>query len=173
MADLPKQEKNQEKDDTVLPIGEQEIEMERRTIFRVGGGLTSGVIGDEPKRIIIRKDSVFTNSTDDRLDIDLNNDLGSGGALIYRVVTFTSGDATPTVANADIFNTAGTTAITDFDDGILGQVIFIRATANITITDGSPIILSGSADYTMTDTDTLTLCMFVDQVWSEISRSVN
>jgi len=90
-----------------------------------------------------------------------------------NVTTFTSGDGTPTVKNKYVFKTAGTTAITDFDDGILGQTITILATASITVTDGSPIILNGSGDYDMTVTDTLTLTMFDDQVWQEVGRSVN
>ena len=95
-------------------------------------------------------------------------------ALKYpKVFTFTSGDATPSVKGGHLFKTAGTTAITDFDDGQVGQTIKILATASITITDGAPIILNGSANYTMTDTDTLVLTMYNDQVWSEDSRSVN
>jgi len=89
------------------------------------------------------------------------------------VHTFTSTDATPSVKGVTVCKTAGTTAITDFDDGIVGQTIHILATASITITDGSPIILNGSADYTMTVTDTLVLTMYDDQVWQEDSRSVN
>ena len=89
------------------------------------------------------------------------------------VTVLTSGDATPTVKDKYVFKTAGTTAITDFDDGVIGQTIYILATASITITDGAPIILNGSANYTMTDTDTLTLTMFNDQIWNEVSRMVN
>ena len=89
------------------------------------------------------------------------------------VYTFTSGDATPSVKGGRLFKTAGATAITDFDDGVLGQMIIIRATASITITDGAPIVLNGGVNYAMTDTDTLTLVMFDDQVWYEVARSVN
>ena len=89
------------------------------------------------------------------------------------VYTFISGDATPSVIGGRLFKTAGTTAITDFDDGVLGQTIVILATDSITITDGAPIILNGGGNYAMTDTDTLTLTMFADQVWSEVARSVN
>ena len=108
-----------------------------------------------------------------RLDINLNHSNGRGGSLLYRTVTFTSGDATPSVLNANICITAGATAITDFDDGKVGQVIYILATGSITVTDNAAIVLNGSANYAMTDTDTLVLCMFQDQIWHELSRSVN
>ena len=120
------------------------------------------------KEIVVQPSSIGQ-----RLDMSMNNARSAGGAYIHRLVTFTSGDGTPTIANANVFITAGTTAITDFDNGVVGQVIYIKATANITITDGAPIILAGSANYDMTDTDTLTLCMFDDQVWQEVSRSIN
>ena len=109
-----------------------------------------------------------------RLDLDMNDaNSAAGGAIMHRVVTFTSGDATPTVANANVFLTAGNTTITDFDDGILGQTIRILATSNISIADGAAIVLAGSADFAMGADDTLMLTMFIDQQWYEISRSDN
>jgi hypothetical protein len=89
------------------------------------------------------------------------------------VTTFANADATPSVAGLNLFKTQGTTAITDFDDGVVGQTIQILADANITITDNASIILAGGANYTMTADDTLTLTMFNDQVWVEVARSVN
>jgi hypothetical protein len=82
-----------------------------------------------------------------------------------------SADATPSVANGDIFKTSGTTPITDFDDGYIGQSIQILATASITITDGTPIQLFGSVNFGMVSGDALTLTMFNDQVWEEVSRN--
>jgi len=120
------------------------------------------------KKIVV-KPSVVSQ----KLDLDMNDSVGSGGSIIGRLITFTNADATPSVKNANLCITTGTTTITDFDDGVVGQIITIKATGNITITDGAPIILSGSANYSMTDTDTLTLAMFDDQVWQEIGRSVN
>jgi len=89
------------------------------------------------------------------------------------VITFESADATPSVRGANVFITAGTTAITNFLGGELGQTIRILATDSITITDNASIILNGSVNYAMTDTDTLTLTMYEDGVWSEDARSVN
>ena len=80
---------------------------------------------------------------------------------------------TPSVLSGKLFKTGGTTAITDFDDGVVGQTIKILGAHSVTITDGAPIILAGGANFAMVATDTLTLTMFDDQVWQEVSRSVN
>ena len=148
----------------------QEDEMPE--LFVASGGFLAG-IRQPTDRIIFNRETTQKGGVEQRLDLDFNNLSGSAGALLQRLVTFTSTDTTPSVANANVFITAGTTAITDFDNGQVGQTIHILATASITITDGAPIILNGSADYDMTVTDTLTLTMYNDQVWSEDSRSVN
>lgn len=91
-----------------------------------------------------------------------------------KVTTFTNADATPSVANGERFQTSGTTAITDFDDGVVGQTIKIKANANITITNNASIIkLAAAGNFAMTADDTLTLTMYDDQIWTEDSRSVN
>ena len=95
------------------------------------------------------------------------------GVLFEATVTTLANDATPSVAASNLFLTGGTTTITDFDDGIVGQTIKILSAHAVTITDGTPIILSGGANFVMAATDTLTLTMFNDQVWNEVSRSVN
>lgn len=97
----------------------------------------------------------------------------SGKHFLDGTITFANADATPTVEGGGIFQTTGTTAITDFDNGVVGQTIKIKATGNITITNGAPIKLAGAANFAMTADDTLTLTMFDDQVWHEIARSVN
>ena len=99
--------------------------------------------------------------------------IRSDGVFIQNTVTTLADEDTPTVAASNLFKTGGTTAITDFDGGVVGQTIQILAAASITITNGSPILLAGAANYDMTVTDTLTLTMFNDQVWQEVSRSVN
>jgi hypothetical protein len=90
-------------------------------------------------------------------------------------VTFTSGDATPTVAEGNLFITAGTTTITDFDNGQVGDVIEIKcsATQRITIADNAAISLKDNRSWHMQIHDTLTLAMFVDQKWAEVGRSEN
>jgi len=82
-------------------------------------------------------------------------------------------EATPTVINGKLFRTGGTTTITDFDDGLEGQVITILSEHAVTITDGTNIFLNGSANFVMASTDTLTLVQKSDGFWYEQSRSVN
>ena len=95
------------------------------------------------------------------------------GDVAPDTVTTMADDATPSISAGNLFKTGGTTAITDFDDGVVGQTIKILAAHSVTITDGAPIILSGGANFDMVATDTLELTMFDDQVWQEVSRSVN
>jgi hypothetical protein len=82
-------------------------------------------------------------------------------------------DATPTVAGVTKALTGGTTTITDFDDGVEGQTLILIAEHGITITDGTNIFLSGSANFVMVATDTLTLIQKADGKWYEIARSDN
>lgn len=82
-------------------------------------------------------------------------------------------DATPSVQGGSKYLTGGTTTITDFDDGLVGQVIMVIAEHSITITDGTNIFLNGSANYVMAATDTLTLIQKADGNWYEIGRSDN
>lgn len=82
-------------------------------------------------------------------------------------------NATPPVLGGKSFITGGTTAITDFDDGVPGQEIVILSEHAITITDGTNIILNGSANFVMAASDSLTLIQKADNKWYETSRMVN
>ena len=82
-------------------------------------------------------------------------------------------DATPSVEGGRFFLTGGTTTVTDFDDGIEGQIITVMSAHALTITDGTNIFLNGSANFTMAATDTLTLVCKADNKWYEIGRSDN
>jgi hypothetical protein len=64
---------------------------------------------------------------------------------------------------------SGATTITDFDDGVDGQVLYLSfSDANTTLTDGGNLLLSG--DYTSAANSTLTL-LRVATGWREESRS--
>jgi hypothetical protein len=89
------------------------------------------------------------------------------------VTTLSSRDATPSVSLGNLFKTGDTTTITDFDDGVVGQTIHILAAHAKTITHSTRnILLHGSTNFVMAVDDTLTLIMFLDGKWHELSRMV-
>lgn len=105
---------------------------------------------------------------------------GNLGGTIYPVVMYDylspiyalQDSATPSIAGREKLLTGGTTTITNFVGGIEGHVITVIAEHTVTITDGTNIFLSGSANFVMAATDTLTLICKADGKWYEISRSV-
>ncbi len=86
-------------------------------------------------------------------------------------VTMTSGDVSPTIKESELFITAGTTAITDFDNGEVGDSFKVLAATSIVITHNSNISLRGEVSFSMVAGDTLTLEMWNDQVWEETART--
>ena len=120
--------------------------------------------------LYVQNDSATGLAIDVVGDVDISGDVTVGGATVYTIATLAN-DATPSVLGARTFLTGGTTTITDFDDGVTGQEIVIMAEHTITITDGTNIFLNGSANFAMTDSDTLTLIQKVDTFWYEIARS--
>jgi hypothetical protein len=98
----------------------------------------------------------------------LVNDATTAAAIVTL-----DDDATPSVSGVTKALTGGTTTITDFDDGVTGQVLMLISEHAITITDGTNIFLNGSANFVMAATDTLTLIQKADGKWYELSRSDN
>ena len=92
---------------------------------------------------------------------------------VSRTIHTLLNNATPSVEGGRIYLTGGTTTITDFDDGVEGQEIIIISEHAVTITDGTNIFLSGSGNFVMAATDTLTLVCKADNKWYEIGRSDN
>ncbi len=83
-------------------------------------------------------------------------------------------DATPSILNGfEHWITGGTTTITDFNDGAKGRQITILSEHAVTITDGTNILLHGSANFVMANGDTLVLVQKADGKWYEKSRMVN
>lgn len=90
-----------------------------------------------------------------------------------NVIPSLADDATPSIAGYNTWLTGGTTTVTDFDDGVEGQIIRVIAEHSVTITDGTNILLSGSANFVMTATDTLTIIQKADGKWYELARGDN
>jgi len=84
-------------------------------------------------------------------------------------------DGTPTIAEGTLFTHNGTTAITDLDDGEVGDVVTIRANSGdasvLPITSSATLLCEGNIDVSLRDKDTITFAMFHDQIWHEIGRS--
>ena len=98
----------------------------------------------------------------------------NGGKLqIGPGITALANNATPPVAGGSTFTTGGTTTITDFDDGTVGQTITVLSEHAVTITDATNIILHGSANFVMAAADSLTLVLKADNKWYETARMVN
>ncbi len=97
-------------------------------------------------------------------------ELGRSVAARSKLATLAD-EATPSVKNGTTFITGGTTTITDFDDGVTGQIITVVAEHSLTITDGTHIFLNGSTNFAMTATDTLTLICKADNKWYEVARA--
>ncbi len=92
---------------------------------------------------------------------------------IFLEIDTLANSATPSVKNKNIWITGGTTTITNLLDGVVGQTVTLMAEHSLIITDGTNMFLNGSANFSMTDTDTLTLIQKADGKWYEISRGDN
>lgn len=113
-------------------------------------------------------DAKYTGTVPDHIEIDESK------FIQYGIQTLVD-EATPSVFGGNNFVTSGTAndPITDFDDGVEGQIIRIIAEHAITITDGTNIFLNGSVNFVMAATDTLTLIQKSDLKWYELARSDN
>jgi hypothetical protein len=85
-------------------------------------------------------------------------------------ITFAASDDTPSVATGRTFITAGSTAITDFDDGVDGQLITVRAHGAITLTDSANLQLQGDGNFVMAADDIITLANIGGTNWYETGR---
>ena len=110
-------------------------------------------------------------------DLKVDGDITVGGDTSYGVDTFTDGDTTPSVTGGTVFKTAntGATAITTFDNGSAGQVIYvIHADNNTDFTDGTNLQLFRGLDYTTGQTnDVVTFVCLDGTKWLEQSRNDN
>lgn len=139
------------------------------------------VANDYPTSSVV---DIFANNT--MPDILLTNGkppiIGSGRyhvehkgwfSGIFQEIDTLGDNATPTVLDKNIWLSGGTTTVTDFDDGVLGQTITVIAEHPLTITDGTNIFLRDSINWKMLSGDTLTLIQKADTFWYETSRSNN
>ena len=111
--------------------------------------------------------------------VDKPNVQMKNGPFLYATPEdFTADDTTPSVAGGNMFNTVantGSTAITQLDDGYVGQIVVIRvgsATNAPTIADSGNFKLSAAWEPNAV-AETITLACFTLNVWTELCRSDN
>lgn len=103
-------------------------------------------------------------------------DSGNLATFIFKGKSATpisqlANDATPSVLDGGRWwRTGGTTTITDFDDGIVGELIHVISEHSVTITHGTNIFLEGAANFAMVSGDVLTLIQKADTLWYEVCR---
>lgn len=98
------------------------------------------------------------------------------GGIANKKGTYTDGDTTPSVAGISYLRIANTvaTTITDFDDAVEGQVIYLEFANSNTTVNRSNAYLSGGTNFTGSANDMLVLFYSSSTtLWHEISRSVN
>ena len=159
------------------------------------GGTTDIRIAQDIKITSDSKKLILGDSQDASIYYDgltliiTSNEIGSGytafsngirmlaGRVIQHKEVLVTGDTTPNVSAGNLFIDSGGrgagTIITDFDNGADGQVIHLVSDDNtLTIANNANIQLAGSANFAMSDGDTLTLCLGLHMVnkWTELSR---
>jgi len=116
---------------------------------------------------IVIKDSVGA-TVDTILDIRLP------GPSRRPLVTAGSADGTPSVADGDSIR-LNDTQITDFDDGQVGDTLYVYGptASTVIVNSNSSIFLKDAVSFRMSTEDTLVLKMFEDGEWYEVGRSRN
>ncbi len=138
-------------------------------------GHTAGPTANQSDRLYIhngQSNTPLIGGDFSALEVTINGDLEVTGAVVSTIAALAN-SATPSVADGKVWLTGGTTTITDFTGGVTGQEIILMSEHAITITDGTNMFLSGSANFVMASTDSLYLIQKADGNWYEISRSVN
>jgi hypothetical protein len=98
----------------------------------------------------------------------------SRGAIVHRVGSYSTGATTPSVSGVTVLyiTNSSPTTITNFTDGVDGQIIYLYFSDSNTTINRSNAYLAGGANFVSTFGDMLVL--FKTGVnWYEISRSAN
>lgn len=96
------------------------------------------------------------------------------GGIVHRQGTYTNGSTTPSVAGVSflVISNSSPTTITNFINGVQGQVIYLLFEDSNTTVDRSNAYLNNSTNFVSSSADTLVL-LYRAPYWYEISRSAN
>jgi hypothetical protein len=102
----------------------------------------------------------------------------SRGAIVHRLGTYVAGTTTPSVANISymVIANSSPTTITNFTNGVEGQIIYLYFSDANTTVNRSNAFLAGGANFVSTANDMLVLMRVAGvsgTYWYEISRSAN
>lgn len=143
-----------------------------------GGDLTTTATTFNLLNTVATTINAFGAATSASLGADAGNFTVRGilsGTFKPRVNnSYTPGDTTPSVLDSGILSisNAGAVTITQFDDGVTGQIIYlIFEDANTTINRAN-CVLAGGVNFTSSANDVLVLIKTAT-VWAEVCRSVN
>ena len=133
------------------------------------GGLHFTEAGEGMPRLFLEDGGnigIGTSSPDTLLEV-LGSFAANGPSSTF--VTFSDGDATPSVATGNIFkHHASTQTIDMFDDGVCGQIITVISTAAITYDFNASNLKCGSADIVTANGD-VTMWVFDGTNWYLLS----
>lgn len=108
---------------------------------------------------------------------DANNNLARP-IISNRIIALSGGETTydassPIPLRHIRFDNSGSTTVTNFTNGYLGQMLILQfANTNTTIQhDGTNIKLNGSANFTPSSANEVLTLVYVDSAWVELSRT--
>ena len=93
----------------------------------------------------------------------------------FGAYNLTDNSTTPSVLRAGLYiaNNSSATSITDFTDGVQGQVLMINASnGNTTLVQSAALRLAGGVNKTMASGDVIQFVRF-QNVWYQMSYSTN
>ena len=103
------------------------------------------------------------------------NQIGIGGTAILpapigNAVGTLDDTGTPSVTAGKFWITGGTTTITNFTGGVLGQELWIRSSHLVTVTANANIETANGSDFDMEPGRVMQLAQWATGVWTEVTR---
>ena len=110
------------------------------------------------------------------VNFDESGQIDFNSRVRYRnILTFAKSDATPSVAQGNLFKTANlsATSISNFTNGLSGQEIYVMCgDTNTTVVSGETLKLNGS-NFGCNSANGVLRLIFDGSKWREVSRSAN
>jgi hypothetical protein len=133
-----------------------------------GGGTGVNFVGDAIRVSLSANDFQITTPITGHSNVTGGlKILGGGEAVAASAATM------DLPATNEMFQVTGTTAISTITSAWKGRLVWLRFTANTTVTNGANLKMAGAANFAATADDMLCLYSSDGSTWREVSRSVN